>query len=99
MIVRTDLDYEVNDFITVRGEDGTPKMPFWLAKVRGIHKNPDVCYLRVNGAKNGDDCFSGRYGPSRVGSSRKAWVEYIHVDTVLATFQPFPQSRIIGERE
>jgi len=101
-IVRTDLEYEVNDFIAVRGEDCTSEMPFWLAKVREIHKNPDgVIYeLTVQWYEvyNGGDCFSGRYGPSHVGRSRKAWVEDIHVDTVLVTFPRLTQSRTIGER-
>jgi len=66
-IVRTDLEYEVNDFIAVRGEDCTSEMPFWLAKVREIHKNPDGVIFDITvqwyEVYNGGDCLSGRYEP------------------------------------
>lgn len=99
---RTDLEYKVSEFVAVVGEGCTDDLPFWLGKVKRVHKNCDGVVVRLTvhwyEVYNKKDAFNGKYAPSYFHSSKKPWVQDVDVATVAASFAKLTRSRKIDTR-
>jgi len=99
-----DLEYEINTFVVVKGEQQSVILPFWLGNIRNVVRSEagNVSKLEVHWweLRKGTSAYSGSYAPSFIqkGNSSVPWVDLVPVESVHVNFHRLSSSNKIGTR-